>query len=83
MTKDENLSDHDLLIRLDAKMDSVINSYSDLKRGMYGDDGQGGLCGRISKIEQFQSTLLGIAASISFVVSLAGSWILSKLEILR
>lgn len=57
-------SDHDLLIRLDEKMDSM------LKRLEKGDDCMDNHEKRISKLESFQATLIGIAGVVSFTVSL-------------
>ena len=63
-------SDHDILIEVRADLKNVILSQQELKKGMYGEDGQGGLCGRVSKLESFQATLIGIAGAVSFIVSL-------------
>lgn len=67
MDRDAYTSDHDLLIRLDEKMDAI------LKRLGKGDDCMGDHEKRISKLESFQATLIGIAAFVSFAVSLAQS----------
>lgn len=66
-------SDHDLLIRLDEKVDTI------LKRLEKGDACMDEHDRRISRLENFQNTLLGIAATISIGISVAGSWIMSKL----
>lgn len=63
-------SDHDILIEVRADLKHLISSQQELKKGMYGEDGQGGLAGRVSKLESFQATLIGIAGVVSFIVSL-------------
>ena len=60
-------SDHDLLIRLDEKMDAI------LKRLEKGDTLMMKHGARIGKLESFQATLIGIAAAVSFTVSLIWS----------
>jgi len=60
-------SDHDLLIRLDEKMDAI------LKRLEKGDTLMMKHGTRIGKLESFQATLIGIAAAVSFIVSLIWS----------
>ena len=65
--KDDNTSDHDLLIRLDEKMDNILIRL-----------GKGDVCiedheKRISKLESFQATLIGIAGFVSLAVSLVWS----------
>jgi hypothetical protein len=57
-------SDHDLLIRLDEKVDTI------LKRLENGDKCLDDHEKRISKLETFQTTLIGIAGAVSFAVSL-------------
>jgi len=64
-------SDHDLLIRLDEKMDAI------LKRLEKGDACMEEHEKRISKLESFQNTLLAFAGAISLAVSVTGSWVLS------
>jgi hypothetical protein len=58
-----------LLIRLDTRMETVADSLASLKKGMYGEDGQSGLCGRVTTLENQQSRWLGrdgaIVAGIS------------------
>jgi hypothetical protein len=71
-TKDADTSDHDLLIRLDEKMDNIL-----LRLGK-GDDCMGNHETRISKLESFQNTILAFAGSVSLAVSVAGSWVLSQ-----
>jgi len=60
-------SDHDLLIRLDEKMDAI------LKRLEKGDACMEEHDKRIGKIEAFHATMIGIAAFVSFTVSLIWS----------
>lgn len=62
-----------LLIRLDERVDTI------LKRLEKGDKCMEEHDRRIGALEQFQHTLLGIAVTISIGVSVAGSWIMSKL----
>lgn len=57
-------TDHDLLIRLDEKMDAI------LKRLEKGDACMDEHEKRISKLESFQATLIGIAGFVSLAVSL-------------
>jgi hypothetical protein len=66
-------SDHDILIEVRADLKHLLLSQQELKKGMYGEDGQGGLCGRVSKLESFQATLIGIAGVVSLTVSLVWS----------
>lgn len=65
--KDDNTSDHDLLIRLDEKMDHILIRL-----------GKGDICiddheKRISKLESFQATLIAVAGVVSLAVSLVWS----------
>lgn len=58
--------DHDLIIRLDQKMDMV------LERLEKGDTCMDELKNRVSKLESFQATILGIAATISAGITILG-----------
>ena len=69
----------ELLIRLDERTDQLVKDNAELKKGMYGDDGSGGLCGRISKLEAFQFTVIGIATAISLAISAGAYWVLNHL----
>jgi hypothetical protein len=62
-----------LLIRLDERVDTI------LKRLEKGDKCMEDHDKRIGALERFQQSLLGIAATISFAIATAGSWIMSKL----
>jgi hypothetical protein len=61
------LEDHDLLIRLDEKMDTI------LKRLTEGDQTIKDHEKRLSKLESFQAVIIGIAGAVSFMVSLVWS----------
>ena len=63
-----------MLIRLDEKMDMILDR---LKKG---DDCMKEHDSRISKLENFSYTLLGIGAGISMLISTAGYWILNHLR---
>lgn len=70
-----NTSDHDLLIRLDEKMDTILTRL-----------GEGDQCmkdheKRIGKLESFQNTILAFAGAVSLAVSVAGSWVLSHFKV--
>jgi len=65
----EDLSDHDLLIRLDEKMDRMADDNSAFKKALYGEDGQGGICGRLTAIERKHE---GETAVISFLDTTLG-----------
>ena len=64
-------SDHDLLIRLDEKMDAI------LKRLEKGDACMENHERRLGNLEGFQKTLLGIATTISVAITVFGNWALS------
>jgi len=57
-------SDHDILLRLDERVDTI------LKRLEKGDDCMEDLKTRVGHLESFQATLVGIAAAISFALTL-------------
>ena len=57
-------SDHDILLRLDERVDAI------LKRLEKGDQCIDDLKTRVSRLESFQATLVGIAATVSFVLTL-------------
>jgi hypothetical protein len=60
-------SDHDLLIRLDEKMDAILKRLDD------GDDCIKDHEKRIGKLESFQATIIGVAGVVSLTVSLIWS----------
>jgi hypothetical protein len=68
-----------LLIRMDTRQETMADDIASLKKALYGDDGQGGVCGRVSKLENFQSTILAFVAAVSMAITLAGNWLLGKL----
>ena len=76
-----------LLTRLDERTKNIQDTQVDLKKGMYGEDGNGGFCKRISdldtrvsKMENFQSTLIGIAVTLSLAISTGGYWVLNHIR---
>jgi hypothetical protein len=73
--KDADTSDHDLLIRLDEKMDAM------LKRLEKGDACMEDHEKRLGVLESFQNTLLAFAGVVSLAVSIAGSWVLSHFKV--
>lgn len=75
---DEDARDQ-LLIRMDERQATMAQDISSLKTALYGDDGQGGVCGRVSKLETFQSTVLSYVAAIAIGITLAGNWLLGKI----
>jgi hypothetical protein len=62
-----SLNDHDLLIRLDEKMDTI------LKRLEKGDECMKDHETRLSRLESFQATLVGIAGVVAFAASFVWS----------
>jgi len=71
--KDDNTSDHDLLIRLDEKMDNILTRLG--KSDVCMEDHEK----RIGKLESFQSTVLAFVTSITIGVTLAANWVISWL----
>lgn len=71
----ENQSDHDLLIRLDEKMDTI------LQRLEKGDACMEEHEKRIGKLESFQATLIGISTTISVAITAFGTWILAHFKV--
>jgi hypothetical protein len=57
-------------MRIDEKLDGVIGTQAKMTTTISGADGQGGLCARVTKLENFQSYILGAAAVIALVVPL-------------
>ena len=57
-------------MRIDEKLDGVIVAQAKMTTTISGDDGQGGLCARVSRLENFQNYILGAAAVIALVVPL-------------
>ena len=60
-------SDHDLLIRLDEKMDAILTR---LEKGVASIKDHNG---RITKLESFQAVILAVAGAVSLAVSLVWS----------
>jgi hypothetical protein len=68
-----------LLIRLDERSEATEKAINKINIGLYGDDGQGGVCARVSKLENFQSTILAFVATLTIAISLTGNWVIGKL----
>lgn len=66
----------ELLIRLDERMEKISADVSELKVGIYGQDGRGGICGEIQCLRDRQMRWLGrdgaIVAGISGVMTAIG-----------
>ena len=65
------MDDHDLLIRMDEKMDAVLKRLEDNDTTL--DD----LEARVDALERFKSAIFAVVAVVSFVVSAAGTWFMS------
>jgi len=70
LSADDPQTDREWLMRIDEKLDGVIVAQAKMTTTISGDDGQGGLCARVSKLENFQNYILGAAAVIALVVPL-------------
>lgn len=73
--KDADTSDHDLLIRLDEKMDNILDRLE-----------KGDACmkdheKRLGALESFQNTLLAFAGVVALSVTVAGNWVLSHFKV--
>ncbi len=64
----------ELLIRLDERLETV------LKRLENGDKCMKDHESRIVKVEGFQNTLIALAGSVAFVISIVGSWVFSHFK---
>lgn len=69
------IGDHDLLIRLDTKMDTIIERLANTDKCL--DDH----ADRIYSLEMFHNSLLAYAAAISVAISAGGTWLLNQLRI--
>ena len=71
-------SDHDILVRMDTRQEQMAGDISSLKKALYGEDGQGGICGRMSKVENQQSRWLGrdgvILILVPIIISVLAIW---------
>jgi len=67
-------TDREWLIQIDGKVDSILDRLEKGDKCMKEHDA------RLSKLEKFQFTLIGIAASISLAISTGGYWILNRLH---
>jgi hypothetical protein len=67
--------DHDVLIRLDEKMDTLIKRFDKTDQCME-DHAR-----RIYSLEMFHNSILAYAAAISTVITAAGTWILNQLRV--
>jgi hypothetical protein len=70
LSADDPQTDREWLMRIDEKLDGVIVAQAKMTTTISGDDGQGGLCARVSRLENFQNYILGAAAVIALVVPL-------------
>ena len=66
-------TDREWLIQIDGKVDSILERLEKSDNCMKDHED------RLSKLEKFQSTLIGIAAAISITISTGGYWILNRL----
>ena len=69
------VSDHDMLVRLDEKMDTIIWRLDKVDVCQKEQDF------RVSKLESFQGTVLAFAGAVSLAASIAGSWVLSHFKV--
>ena len=67
-------TDREWLIQIDGKVDSILERLEKSDNCMKDHED------RLSKLEKFQSTLIGIAAAISITISTVGYWILNHLH---
>lgn len=67
--------DHDLLIRVDTKLDTVIEKLTDVNAKVEKQET------RIVALESFHNTILAYAASLSLAISLMGTWVLNHLKV--
>ena len=69
------LGDHDLLIRLDTKMDTILER---LERGdvCMEEHNQ-----RITSLELFRNSILAYVTCISLIISGAGTWLLNHVKV--
>lgn len=67
-------TDREWLIQIDGKVDSILERLEKSDNCMKDHED------RLSKLEKFQSTLIGIAAAISITISTGGYWILNRLH---
>jgi hypothetical protein len=75
--------DHDMLIEIRGDVKYLRESQEKLAKTVYGEDGTGGLCGEVSKLKAFQSTLLAFVSALSIAISIAGNWVLNHLPGVR
>lgn len=71
----------ELLTRIDVRTEAMERAIEKLNLGMYGEDGMGGLCARVSSLETFRSNALMIVAGIAGLITLTGNYIISLLPI--
>jgi len=71
-------SDHDILIEMRSDVKNMVRSQLKLEKIVYGEDGQGGLCGQVSDLKNQQSRLTGrdgaIVIGVPILISLVGLW---------
>lgn len=68
-------SDHDILIEMRSDLKNLVRSQQKLEKIVYGDDGQGGLCGQVSDLKNQQSRWMGrdgvIVVGVPILISVA------------
>jgi hypothetical protein len=78
LSSDEPKTDREWLMRIDGKVDTLITRQTKIETLVYGEDGQGGLCGAVSDLKNQQSRLTGrdgaIVVGIPILISLVGLW---------
>jgi hypothetical protein len=65
-------------MRIDGKVDTLITRQTKIEKLVYGEDGQGGLCGTVADLKNQQSRLTGrdsaIVVGVPILISLIGLW---------
>ncbi|MFA6364210.1 hypothetical protein [Methanoregula sp.] len=64
-------SDHDILIEVRSDLKNLIESQKKLEKVVYGEDGQGGLCGSVQTVKNQQSRWIGRDGAILVLVPIA------------
>lgn len=66
---------------MNGKLDLILQNQEKVAKTVYGEDGTGGLCGRVSRLESFQAAIMALAGAVSLAVSVVGSWVLSHFKV--
>ncbi len=69
----EPVSDHDLLVRHDIQISRIYQDVRDLHRDLYG-NGQPGIEGRVSTLEQHRWKMVGVVAGLFVVAQFVQAW---------